>query len=161
MAMIAEEVGMKAIVVYDSKFGNCKKVAEDVAGGLAEAGVEVNLVQVKGASTGALGGYDVIAIGAPVRAGKPLKSIRKFVKNMQDVSLEGKTLGFFDTYGVAKQPGAGSGYLVLLAKEHPGGAKVVEPGLSVLVKGMKGPLEDGAMEKAREFGKKLAEEAGK
>jgi len=26
---------------------------------------------------------------------------------------------------------------------------------------MKGPLEDGAMEKAREFGKKLAGEAGK
>jgi len=29
------------------------------------------------------------------------------------------------------------------------------------VTGMKGPLEDGAMEKAREFGKKLAGEAGK
>lgn len=152
---------MKAIVVFDSKYGNCKKVAEDIAGGLAEAGAEVNIIPVKGASVGALAGYDVIAVGAPVRAGKPLKSVRKFAAAMHDVPLEGKTLGFFDTHGVAKQPGVGAGYLVLLAKEYKTGAKIVEPGLSVLVQGMKGPLEEGAMEKAREFGKKLAEEADK
>ncbi len=151
---------MKAIVVFDSKYGNCKKVAEDIAGGLAEAGAEVTIAPVKGASIGALAGYDVIAVGAPVRIGKPLKSVRKFVANMRDVPLEGKVVGFFDTYGVAKQPGNGAGYLTELAKEHPGGAKIVEPGLSVLVVGMKGPLEDGAMDKAREFGKKLAEAAG-
>ncbi len=151
---------MKAIVIFDSKFGNCKKVAEDIAGGLAEAGADVDIAQVKTATIGSLANYDVIAIGAPVRAGRPLKSIRKFVAKLPEVKLEGKTLGFFDTYGVAKQPGNGSGYLILEAKEHPGGAKIVEPGLSVLVKGMKGPLEDGAMEKAREFGKKLAETAG-
>ncbi len=158
---MAEEVGMKAIVVYDSKFGNCKKVAEDIEGGLAEAGAEVNIVPVREASVGALAGYEIVAVGAPVRIGKPLKRVRKFVANMQDVPLAGKTLGFFDTYGVAKQPGAGAGYLVELAKEYKTAAKIVEPGLSVLVTGMKRPLEDGAMEKAREFGRKLAEEAGK
>jgi len=96
---------MKAIVVFDSKYGNCKKVAEDIAGGLAEAGAEVNIVPVREASVGALAGYEIVAVGAPVRIGKPLKRVRKFVANMQDVPLDGKTLGFFDTYGVAKQPG--------------------------------------------------------
>ncbi len=119
---MAEEGRMKAIVIFDSKYGNCEKVAEDIAAGLAEAGAEVNI-------------------------------------DMRDVPLEGKVVGFFDTYGVAKQPGNGAGYLTELAKEHPGGAKIVEPELSVLVTGMKGPLEDGAMDKAREFGKKLAEAA--
>ncbi len=152
---------MKAIVVYDSKSGNCKKVAESIAQGLAEAGAEASAYQVKQVDKAGLASADIIAAGAPVWAGRPLRSIRKFVSRLGDAGIESGTLAFFDTYGAAKAgPHQGTPKLESLAKQSVPGAKIITPGFSGHVVKMRGPLEAGTEEKAREFGKKLAGEAG-
>ena len=40
--------------------------------------------------------------------------------------------------------------------ERVPGLKRLVPGLSIKVKGIKGPLEEGELQKCREFGKKIA-----
>ncbi len=55
---------MKALVIYESMFGNTRKVAEAVAGGLAPFG-EVSLVPVADAGHTLLSTADLVVVGGP------------------------------------------------------------------------------------------------
>jgi hypothetical protein len=88
--------------------------------------------------------------------GQCLKSIRKFVTGLGDAG-NGKTLAFFDTYGVEEGgPGQGTEELEAIARESVPGARVVTPSFSGRVVKFKGPLADDVLPHAREFGKNLA-----
>jgi flavodoxin len=153
----AKEVRMKGIVVYDSKYGNCRKVAEEIAAGMAEAGAEATAVNVKQVDTSSLASYDAIAVGSPVWAGKPFRKIRNFVTGL-GTAAEGKKLAFFETYGVEKAgPGQGTKKLEEIARKAAPGAKLMSPGFSGIVTKMKGPLADDVLPQAKEFGKKMVQ----
>ncbi len=148
---------MKAIIVYESKFGNSKKVAQDIAAGMTEAGAEAFAVHVSETSADKVAPYDLIVVGSPERAGRPMKSARKFLKALGEVPLEGKTVTFFETYGFAPEPGgkAIAKFMDLARKYLPQG-KLLSTGLSVRVRGTKGPILDNELARAKEFGNKLA-----
>jgi len=55
---------MRALVVYESMFGNTHRVAECIAGGLAAAG-EARVVPVAEATDEALEGIDLLVVGGP------------------------------------------------------------------------------------------------
>lgn len=57
---------MKALVVYESMFGNTARIAEEVADGLNGA-MTVDLVEV-GAAPTSLEGVDLVAVGCPTHA---------------------------------------------------------------------------------------------
>jgi len=57
---------MRALVVYESVFGNTHHVAEAVGAGLAESpGAEVDVVAVDDASTELLSAADLVVVGGP------------------------------------------------------------------------------------------------
>ncbi len=57
---------MKFFVVYDTRYGNTKLVAENIAEGMREvAGVEVSIGCVKDADLGKLLEADMLVLGAP------------------------------------------------------------------------------------------------
>lgn len=55
---------MQAVIVYESMFGSTKKVAEAIAGGLAD-GAEVSVVPVTSAGAHILDGADLVVVGGP------------------------------------------------------------------------------------------------
>ena len=57
---------MKALVVYESMFGNTERLARAVADGLTGSGAEVDVRPV--AEAGAVGDYDLVVLGAPTHA---------------------------------------------------------------------------------------------
>ena len=81
---------MKSIVIYTSKSGNTKKIAEAIAGELsceainfANAG-EINLSE-----------FDFIALGYYIDQGSPEKEFKKFISQR----VKNKKIGFFITLG--------------------------------------------------------------
>ena len=69
---------MKALVLYDSKYGNTKMVAEEVAKGVSSE-MEADVKRIEDAGPGEVEGYDVIAIGTPNHMGGPTRAAKKFV----------------------------------------------------------------------------------
>jgi len=58
----------KALVVYDSVYGNTEKVARALAKGSEDGGVDVDCVRVDGVKFDELSGYDLLVVGSPVHA---------------------------------------------------------------------------------------------
>jgi flavodoxin len=139
---------MKALVLYDSKYGNTKMVAEEVAKG-ASAKMETDVRHIEDAGTGEVEGYDIIAIGTPNHMGRPTGKTKKFVKNLKGQKLEKKTFGFFDTCLKGEEGKATRKLASKLRDIAPG--VMIAPELSILVGGMKGPIVDGEMPKCAEF----------
>ena len=87
----------KAIIVYESKYGNTRLVAETIAQSMKEAsGVEVVLKEVKKVDRKELPGFDAILIGSPTHFGGPVGGAKRFINGLD--KLQGKMVAVFDTY---------------------------------------------------------------
>lgn len=146
----------KVIVVYETVFGNTKKVAESIIGGMKEvSGVEATLSKPRGVDLNQLVGYDAILVGSPNHAGSATRGIRKFIDKLGKINLEGKLVAVFDTYGGRDFEKAVKKMEKQISEKAPG-LKLAAPGLSILVKGLRGPIVEGELPKCREFGVKIA-----
>ncbi len=143
---------MKALVVYESKYGNTEKIAGAIAGSILG---DVKVMRSAEAGT-ALAGIDLLIVGAPTHGGKPMPEMQMFLDHLPESSLKGVKTAAFDTrlkwkflgrFGFA----AGAIAAVLQAK---GGSQIVPPE-GFVVKRSKGPLMDGELERAAEWGRTI------
>jgi len=73
----------KVIVVYESKYGNTKRVAEAIIEGMKEIGdVEVSLKELKEVNLNDVPNYDAILIGSPNHIGGPTRGIKGFIDKL-------------------------------------------------------------------------------
>jgi hypothetical protein len=90
--------------------------------------------------------------------GKPSRTITKFLDSLVEIQLNAKAAAAFDTY-FQRERNFGKAMRKLekhISQRLPDVA-LVTPGLSVRVAGVNGPIVEGELPKAKEFGKKLAE----
>ena len=139
----------KGLVLYDSKYGNTKMVAEEVTEGLRSKGMEADLSYMEGFDAKEVEGYDVIAVGTPNHMGGPTRRAKNLVKSLKGQNLERKTFGFFDTCLKGEEGKATRKMANKLRDIAPG--VMIAPELSILVGGMKGPIVDGELPKCAEF----------
>jgi len=146
----------KVIVVYDSKYGNTKLVAETIAAGMRQVeGMETVISGVKEVDLNRISDYDAILVGSPNHIGGSTRGIKKFIDKLGKLPLEGKMFAVFDTY-LGKDFEKAAKKMERRIREKVPGSKLVAPGLSIRVDGMKGPISEGELPKCREFGKKIA-----
>jgi len=150
-----EESVTKAIVVFDSKFGNTEKVARALASGIEEAGVPVDCVRCGEARADHLKPYDLLAIGGPTQYGTVSKPLAKFLEELSRVDLAGKRGFAFDTRYA--DPRAGSAAEGIEAHLRERGVRILRPHASAIVLGGEGPLEEGSEATFRRIGRELAE----
>jgi flavodoxin len=86
-----------AIVVYDSRYGNTEKIARSFAAGLSESGIETFCVNAKEAAPETLGGYGLIAVGAPTEWLTASKPMKEFLGKIEQTDLSGRYGFAFDT----------------------------------------------------------------
>jgi flavodoxin len=87
----------RAIVIFDSRYGNTEKVARSFEEGLKQAGITTLCINAKEVSLELLKEYGLIAVGAPTEKITASESIKKFLVKLGRTDLSGK-LGFaFDT----------------------------------------------------------------
>ena len=151
---------VKVFVVYDTKYGNTKLVAEKIVEGIREAeGIEAAVGYVKEVAPAELAEYDAVLIGAPNHMGKPSRTISKFVDELAKLDLKAKQVAVFDTY--FEKPRNFEKAMKKLEKkvrEKLPSWKLLSPGLSIKVTGVNGPIAEGELPKCVAFGKKIAEQ---
>ena len=146
----------RIIVVYESKYGNTKLVAETIVEGMKEAsGIETALSELKEVNLSQLVNFDAILVGSPNHMGSATRSVRKFIDNLGKLNLEGKLAAVFDTYLGGDFEKTARKMEKQISEKAPG-LKLVAPGLSIRVKGMKGPVVEEELPKCKDFGARIA-----
>jgi len=145
---------LKAIVIYDTKFGNTEKIANSLAAGINEMGYDVDVIYVENIQLDKITEYDLVAIGGPTHGFGISAPIRKFIKRMEQVDLRNKKAFAFDTKSKGGIWGsAAKGIEKRLSKM---GMEIVKPSASAIVLGLKGPLQEGSGAMFRQIGAELA-----
>jgi flavodoxin len=147
---------MKALVVYDSVFGNTEKVAQAMGEALGAQAIRVGDVKPEHVA-----GLDVLVVGSPTRAFSPTPAIKRWVSGLPSKSLQGVKVGAFDTRMALED--VDSGFLNFMVKifgyaAKPIGDRLARKGgdraLSLegfYVKDSEGPLKDGELERAADW----------
>lgn len=146
---------VKALVVYDSVYGNTAKVAKALAAGLESGGVDVDVVNVDAVKLDELGGVDLLCVGAPVHAWNASKPVKEFLERLKSVEgLAGKKAFAFDTKMKSRLAGSAGGKIERKLKDI--GLTIAKHSESAIVGGREGPLEENAEETFKQIGAELA-----
>jgi flavodoxin len=148
----------KVFVVYDTKYGNTKLVAEKIVEGMREVeGIETAISDVEEVDLERVADYDAILIGSPNHWGGPVRGIKKLIDKLGKLDLKARWVAVFDTYIKGDFEKAVKKMEKRINEKVPR-LKLIVPGLSIKVGDMKGPIVDGELPKCKEFGKKIADQ---
>jgi len=156
---------MKALVVYDSVFGNTEKIARAIADALGSP-EEVRMVRSSGISPGEIQGVKLLVIGSPTRGFRPTGSVQALLKNMPGGSVKGVSVAAFDTRISESEVGSGLRLMMKMGGYAAGriadmlkkkGGNLIASPEGFLVKGQEGPLAEGELERASGWAKGLAD----
>ena len=158
---------MKAIVVYESHWGNTAAIARAIAEGI---GPEARPLSTAEATGEALSGVDLIVAGAPLLgfslpSEDMLKGLGANAPTPPDLShpsmrswLEnlGKGSGHAAAFETRIWWSPGSAAKTILGKLEAVGYRSIAKAERFIVKGRYGPLRDGELERAKAWGSQLA-----
>ncbi len=157
---------MKAMVIYNSQYGNTALIAEAIGRGLGDPD-DVTVSQIADARVESLAGLDVLVVGSPTQKFRSTPATKNFLKSIPRDGLQGVRIAAFDTrlteeeigssgvffklvdiFGYAAQPIADG-----LAKK---GGQEAAPPAGFYVAGTEGPLLEGELERAEAWGREIA-----
>jgi menaquinone-dependent protoporphyrinogen IX oxidase len=153
---------MKGIVVYDTSYGNTKRIAETIAETLKESGIEVDLFYVKDVKKLIAKDYDFLVLGSPTKFGTMSLAIRFFLGKVKSEEWMNKPFAAFDTENPENIERAQAEN-----KEWSAAEKISEklrdkkmnqllPVLKAVVFGWKGPLKEGEIDRTKDYARELA-----
>ncbi len=87
---------MKMLIVYFSKFGNTRRIAEAVAEVMTRAG-EARVVSIDQLTSSNLEGVDLVIVGSPTHAFGVPQEVRSILEAQPPGILTGKSVAAFDT----------------------------------------------------------------
>jgi len=147
---------VKAIVVYESKYGNTRLVAETIVEGMNQVPeTEAMVSELGDVDFTQIDRFDAILVGSPNHIGRATRSISKFIDKLGKLNLKGKRAAVFDTYLGRDFEKAVKKMEKQIGEKAPV-MKLAAPGLSIRVDGTKGPITDGETPKCKDFGVKIA-----
>lgn len=156
---------MKALVVYDSLYGNTEQIAQAIGTALGSQ-EDIEIRRVSDVKTEHLAGLTLLIVGSPTQRFRPTTAITSFLKSIPKSSLKGVKVAAFDTrltegeiekvrileffvgiFGYAAEPISDG-----LKKK---GGEVINPPEGFFVEGMEGPLKEGELERAADWAKQI------
>ena len=147
---------MESLVVYDSKFGNTKKVAEAVADGLRAHGA-VRILGLNKVLPQKLGRVDLLLVGGPTQAHGMSAPLRQFLDALETRSAPGMLAATFDTRFRMPAIISGSAAKTIARKLRRAGVRMFVPPESFFVSQGVPELEEGETERAAAWAKDVAD----
>jgi len=151
---------MNSLVLYDTQFGNTKKIAETIGAQLQTEGA-VRVAPIGGFAAQALAGIDLVIVGGPTQAHGMTDSMRQFLGRL-DGSISPLQAAAFDTR--VKGPALlwGSAAKEIESKLRGAGFRVIVPAASFLVTLAKEPvLHRGEEKRAADWAKEVVTHVNK
>jgi flavodoxin len=148
---------MKALVVYDSVYGNTEQIAQAIADAIAPSN-EVKVLKAGEANISELESLDLLVVGSPIHGGRAVPAVQDFLSKVPDAFVKGKKVAAFDTRSpstFARIFGNAAGRIAR-ALEKKGGVQAAPPG-GFFVTSTKGPLKAGELERAAAWAKGILE----
>jgi flavodoxin I len=161
---------MKAVVIYDSLYGNTEKIAHAVGDGLSGAigaSDSVEVVNVSKVHPDQLGGLDLLLVGSPTHGSQPSPPMHEFLNRIPNDTLAGVTVAAFDTRtDMDKLEGASRffgklfdhfGYAAprILSSLEKKGGQAIKPAEGFIVLDKEGPLADGELARAMAWARQI------
>ena len=156
---------MKALVVYDSVYGNTEKIAQAIGEALA-ARAEVRTLRVGEAKPEHLADLGLLVVGAPTHGGMASPAMKAWLKALAPHSLAGVKVTAFDTRVAVEDVNSRIaaifiklfGYAAkrIAASLTKVGGTLVIPAEGFFVKDTQGPLKEGELERAAAWAGQIA-----
>jgi menaquinone-dependent protoporphyrinogen IX oxidase len=148
---------MKGIVVFDTSYGNTKKIGETIAETLGESGMEVDTFYVKDVKKLSAKDYDFLVLGSPTKFGTMSSTVKRFLGKVKSKEWMNKPFTTFDTENpenTDRKEGSAAEKIAEKLKEKQ--LTQLPPVLRAVVLGWKGPLQEGEIERAKEYARQIA-----
>lgn len=162
---------MRALLVYESMFGNTERLAESVAGGLGIR-MDVTTVNVAHETVPDPMGFDLLVIGAPTHAlSLPVPDTRRQAASQADAQIaadrgvreflgdlpagQDRPVATFDSRHRKMRYLPGSAARAAARLLDRAGWRTLVPPQSFYVGGMAGPLLPGELDRAEDWGEQL------
>jgi len=155
---------MKAIVIYDSVFGNTQKVAETIAAAL-RAKAEVEIVRPSAQALQLLSGSDLVVVGSPTRGFRPTEDMAALLKRIPVKALATARVAAFDTRFKADELKSVTtrfvvktgGYAAkrIASQLTKAGGSLAAPPEGFYVEDIEGPLKSGELDRAASWATSL------
>lgn len=146
---------MNALIVYDSTYGNTEKIAKSIGGAITG---NVKVLRIGKVNPSELESIDFLIVGSPTYGGRPTPATLDFLNNIPESAVKGMSVAAFDTRVSAKWVkifGYASGKISGSLKAK-GGTLIMSPE-GFFVKGAKGPLIEGELERAAGWAKEIVQ----
>jgi flavodoxin len=142
---------MNALVVYFSKFGNTKKIAQAIAEALESEGT-VQVTGVDQLTTSHFHEADLVVMGSPTYRMNLPEMVRPVFETLPKHILSGTPVAAFDTsYKMSAFLTRFTAAKRLAKKLRKLGGKRIVPPQTFHVVGKEGPLYDGEVERAKKW----------
>jgi flavodoxin len=164
--MNRNDFAMKALVVYDSFFGNTERIAQSIGNALGRP-QDVGILRVGDFKPERLAGLKLLIVGSPTRAFSPSPAIKKFLKSIPKNGLKDVKVAAFDTRITDEEIDSTVfilrilvnifGYAAKPISDRLGkkGGQLIAPPEGFFVHGTEGPLKEGELERASEWAKQI------
>lgn len=160
---------MRALVIYDSVFGNTEKIARAIAGALGSR-VDVEILRASEVAPEQLTEFGLLVVGSPTRGFRATEAVAGLLKRIPPGSLKGAKVAAFDTRFKADEvESAAVRFLVktggYAAKRIADQLRKAGGNLIVLREGFyvqdtEGPLKAGELERAAAWAKSILDAQG-
>ncbi len=146
---------MKALVIYGSRYGNTRKLADAIGTGL-EAIASVQRLALDEVQPSNIASADMVVIGCPTEAHAMTRAMKGFFAGAARSALKGKPAAAFDTRLDWPAWLSGSACRGIVKQLRKAGADVVAPGESFIVRGQPPVVDPGEVARGTSWGKSLA-----
>ncbi len=145
----------KVIILYDSKFGNTKKVAISLSRGLEAGGFFVDYNSISEFNIERLNTYNIIGLGGPTHICGMSKPMKRFIFQIKELKMKGKSAFVFETrYDEILAGSSGKKIMKRFSKLK---MDIIYPLITGIVTEREGPLVHGTLSLMERYGLEIAE----
>jgi flavodoxin len=147
------EQTMKALVVFDSTWGNTEKIANAVASGIGGGtkAHRVSAMEAKRFET-----IDLLVVGSPILGGRPSPAMHEYINAIPEATARKLRVATFDTRLMMRFARIFGYAAVRMAGQLKDKGCTLRSTEGFFVKGRSGPLADGELARATEWGNTLS-----
>ena len=148
---------MKGLVVYDTSYGNTRAIAETISETLKDSGIEVDTFYAKDVKKLSAKDYSFLVLGSPTKFGTMSFAMRFFLGKVKSEEWMNKPFAAFDTENpenIERKEGSAAEKIAERLREKQ--MNQLLPVLKAVVLGWKGPLQEGEIERTKDYARELA-----